>query len=106
MTRAFADYRELLRSPDVDVVHITTPNRFHCEMAMAALKAGKHCICEKPLAMDTRETAKILKLAKSSGTVFAVNYTIRCYPAGLQLRKMVARGDLGEIIHANGSYMQ
>lgn len=104
--QAFGDYKDLLRSPDVDVVHITTPNRFHCEMSMAALKAGKHCICEKPLAMDTKETGKILKLARSSGTVFAVNYNIRFYPAVLQLRKMVAAGELGEIIHANGSYMQ
>jgi predicted dehydrogenase len=104
--QAFGDYRELLRAPDVDVVHITTPNRFHCEMSLAALQAGKHCICEKPLAMDTKETAKIVKLAKSTGTVFGVNYNIRFYPAVLQLRKMVGNGDLGEIIHVNGSYMQ
>src|SRR5689334_15064571 len=71
--QAFGDYKNLLKSPDVDVVHITTPNRFHCEMSLAALKAGKHCICEKPLAMDTKETAQILKVAKTSGTVFAVN---------------------------------
>src|SRR6476469_9581325 len=58
IAHAFGDYRDLLRSPEVDVVHITTPNRFHCEMALAALKAGKHCICEKPLAMNTRETAR------------------------------------------------
>jgi predicted dehydrogenase len=103
---AFADYRDLLRSPEVDVVHITTPNRFHCEMALGALKAGKHCVCEKPLAMNTAETARILKLAKSTGTVFAVNYNIRFYPAVLQLRKLVERGELGEIIHVNGSYMQ
>jgi predicted dehydrogenase len=104
--QAFGDYRQLLKSPDVDVVHITTPNRFHCEMSLAALQAGKHCICEKPLAMDTRETAKILKVAQKSGTVFGVNYNIRFYPAVLQLRKMVRQGDLGEIIHVNGSYMQ
>src|SRR5579871_3468126 len=103
---AYADYRDLLRSPDIDVVHITTPNRFHREMALAALKAGKHCVCEKPLAMDTRETRQIVQLAKSSGTVFAVNYNIRFYPAVLQLRKIVERGELGEIIHVNGSYMQ
>lgn len=104
--QAFADYRDLLRSPEVDVVHITTPNRYHCEMAMAALRAGKHCVCEKPLAMDTRETVKILKLAKASRTVFGVNYNIRFYPAVLQLRALAAKGELGEIIHVNGSYMQ
>jgi predicted dehydrogenase len=104
--QAFGDYRELLRSPEVDVVHITAPNRFHCEMSLAALKAGKHVICEKPLAMNTRETARILKVARATKAVFAVNYNVRFYPAVLSLRKMVADGELGEIIHVNGSYMQ
>ena len=104
--RAFGDHHELLRSPDVDVVHITAPNRFHAEMSLAALKAGKHVICEKPLAMNTRETAAIVKAARSTGTVFAVNYNVRFYPAVLQLRRTVADGDLGEIIHVNGSYFQ
>lgn len=104
--QAFGDYRELLRAPDVDVVHIASPNRYHCEMALAALKAGKHCVCEKPLAMNTRETTRIVKLAQTAGTVFAVNYNVRFYPAVLQLRRMVARGDLGDIIHVNGSYFQ
>jgi predicted dehydrogenase len=104
--QAFGDYRELLRSPDVDVVHITAPNRLHAEMSLAALKAGKHVVCEKPLAMNTRETAVIVKAARSAGTVFAVNYNVRFYPAMLQLRRAVAHGDLGEIIHVNGSYFQ
>jgi predicted dehydrogenase len=103
---AFGDYRQLLAAPEVDVVHITSPNRFHCEMALAALAAGKHCVCEKPLAMNTRETARIVKTARRAGTVFAVNYNVRFYPAVLQLRRMVERGDLGEIIHVNGSYFQ
>lgn len=103
---AFSDYQEMVKSPDVDVVHITTPNRFHCEMSLASLKAGKHVICEKPLAMNTRETAKIVKTVRSSDRVFAVNYNIRFYPAVLQLRRLVERGELGDIIHVNGSYMQ
>jgi predicted dehydrogenase len=104
--RAFGDYREMLRSSEVDVVHITVPNRFHCEMALAALAAGKHCVCEKPLAMDTRQTKQIVQAARRRRTVFAVNYNVRFYPAVLQLRKMIQRGDLGEIIHVNGSYFQ
>ena len=104
--RAFTDYRLMLASPEVDVVHITAPNRFHCEMAIAALEAGKHCICEKPLAMDTQQTARIVELARKSGTVFAVNYNVRFYPAVLQLRRLVAQGELGRIIHVNGSYFQ
>lgn len=102
----FTDYREMFKSSKLDVVHITAPNRFHCEMSLAALKAGKHCICEKPLAMDTKETKQVVKVAKASGTVFAVNYNVRFYPAVLALRKLVARGDLGDIIHVNGSYFQ
>jgi predicted dehydrogenase len=104
--QTFSDYRTMLRSPDVDVVHITAPNRFHCEMALAVLRAGKHCVCEKPLAMNTRETARIRSEAAQTKTVFAVNYNLRFYPAVLQLRKLVEQGELGEIIHVNGSYMQ
>lgn len=100
------NYQALVASPNVDVVHITAPNRFHCEMSLAALRAGKHCVCEKPLAMNTKETAKVVAAARKAGRVFAVNYNVRFYPAVLQLRAMVARGDLGEIIHVNGSYLQ
>jgi predicted dehydrogenase len=102
----FGNHRDMLTSPDIDVVHITAPNRFHCRMSLDVLTAGKHCICEKPLAMNTTETARIVKQAKASGAVFAVNYNVRFYPAVLQLRGMVQRGELGDIIHVNGSYMQ
>lgn len=104
--RAFADYRALLACPEVNVVHITTPNRFHCEMSLAALRAGKHVVCEKPLAMNTRETARIVQAARAAKRVFAVNYNVRFYPAVLALRHLVERGGLGDIIHVNGSYLQ
>ena len=104
--QAFADYRELLACPEVDVVHITTPNRFHAEMSLAALRAGKHVVCEKPLAMNTRETTQIVKAVRAAKRIFAVNYNFRFYPAMLQLHQSVARGELGDIIHVNGSYMQ
>jgi predicted dehydrogenase len=100
------DYRRLIALPEVDVVHITSPNRHHCEQALAVLAAGKHCVCEKPLAMTTRETARIVAAAGKARTVFAVNYNLRFYPAVLQLKLLVARGDLGEVIHVNGSYFQ
>jgi len=104
--RAFADYHDLLACPEVDVVHITTPNRFHCEMSLAAVRAGKHVVCEKPLAMNTRETARIVRTVRASQRIFAVNYNVRFYPAVLQLRRLVECGELGDIIHVNGSYMQ
>src|SRR5436190_14346807 len=104
--RGFGDYREMLREADLDVVHITVPNRFHCEMSLAAIEAGKHCICEKPLAMHSKETQQIVNRARKTDRVFAVNYNVRFYPAVLQLRKLVGRGELGQIIHVNGSYLQ
>ncbi len=104
--QAFADYRDLLACPEVDVVHITAPNRFHCEMSLAALRAGKHVVCEKPLAMNTRETARIVQAAQAARRVFAVNYNVRFYPAVLAMRQRVERGELGDIIHVNGSYLQ
>ncbi len=104
--RAFVDYQKMLQCPDLDVVHITSPNRYHCEMALATIRAGKHCVCEKPLAMNSKETGRIAALARKAGTVFAVNYNVRYYAAVLQLRRLVQRGDLGSIIHVQGSYFQ
>jgi len=106
ISQAFGDYAEMVRQPDLDVIHIASPNRYHCQMALAALQAGKHCVCEKPLAMNTRETAKLMAVASKAGTVFAVNYNVRFYAAVLQLRRLVQRGELGQIIHVQGSYFQ
>jgi predicted dehydrogenase len=100
------DYEALLASPNVDVVHITSPNRVHVEQSLAALKAGKHVICEKPLGMTTKETAKLVRVADKSDLVFAVNYMCRFFPAVLQMRAMVQRGDLGRIVHVQGHFFQ
>lgn len=101
------DYRAMYRSPNVDVVHITSPNKVHVEQALAALTAGKHVVCEKPLGMTTKETAKVVAAAKRKGApVFAVNYMCRFFPAVLQMRALVQRGDLGQIIHVQGHFFQ
>jgi predicted dehydrogenase len=100
------DYAALLRSPNVDVVHITSPNKVHVEQSLAALAAGKHVICEKPLGMNSRETAALVQAAAASDRVFAVNYLCRFYPAVLQMRAMVQRGELGRIIHVQGHFFQ
>jgi predicted dehydrogenase len=100
------DYMAMLASPDVDVVHITSPNKVHVEQSLAALKAGKHVICEKPLGMDTGETALLVKAAARSRCVFAVNYMCRFFPAVLQMRALVQRGELGRIIHVQGHFFQ
>jgi predicted dehydrogenase len=101
------DFEAMLASPEVDVVHITSPNRQHFAQAKAALAAGKHVICEKPLAMNTAETGELVALSRQhEAQVFAVNYNVRFYPSVLQLRADVAAGRLGQIIHVNGSYFQ
>jgi predicted dehydrogenase len=101
------DHKKLVTHPEVDVVHIASPNKLHAEHAADALKAGKHVICEKPLAMTSRETAQLVRLAASRPRqIFAVNYNLRFYPAVLQLRAAIQRGDLGTVFHANGSYFQ
>src|SRR5882672_3251143 len=101
------DYRAMLCSPNVDVVHITSPNKVHVEQSLAALAAGKHVVCEKPLGMNTRDTAKVVAAVKKKASpVFAVNYMCRFFPAVLQARAMVARGELGQIIHVQGHFFQ
>jgi predicted dehydrogenase len=101
------DHEALVNSPEVDVVHITSPNKDHYPQSIAALEAGKHVVCEKPLAMTAKETAEIVQLAaKRAKQIFAVNYNVRFYPAVLQMRADVAAGRLGKIIHVNGSYFQ
>ncbi|MFN0127466.1 MAG: Gfo/Idh/MocA family protein [Verrucomicrobiales bacterium] len=103
------DFRGLIASPNVDVVHITSPNKAHVEQSLAALGAGKHVVCEKPLGMTSRETARVVEAVRRGGArgpVFAVNYMCRFFPAVLQMRAMVARGDLGRIIHVQGHFFQ
>lgn len=97
----------LIHSPEVDVVHITSPNKEHAPQSLAALAAGKHVVCEKPLAMTPKESAQLVReAARRPKQIFAVNYNVRFYPAVLQMRADVAAGRLGRIIHVQGSYFQ
>jgi predicted dehydrogenase len=101
------DYRAMVASPNVDVVHITSPNKVHVEQSIAALAAGKHVVCEKPLGMTARDTAKVVAAASRKGApVFSVNYMCRFFPAVLQMRAIVARGGIGRIMHVQGHFFQ
>lgn len=96
----------LIADPDIAVVHITSPNHLHYPQAKAALLAGKHVVCEKPLAMNTRESAELVALAKERRRVNAVNFNIRFYPLAHQARAMVQSGDIGVPYVVHGSYLQ
>ena len=104
--RYYGDYKELLKDASIQSVHICSPNYLHYEMAKAALEAGKHVICEKPLAISVAEAAELVELADKKGLVNAVNFNIRYYPLMRQLRLMVDTGDIGKIFAVQGSYLQ
>src|SRR2546426_1924824 len=95
--RATADYRELLADPAVDVVHVCTPNNLHFPITREALQAGKHVVCEKPLAMTAAESARMLRLARTAGRVHAVCFNNRFYPLVREARARIARADLGRV---------
>lgn len=97
---------DVLADSTIDAVHVATPNRFHFEQAVAVLRAGKHVLCEKPLAMNAEESAELVALAESCRRVAGVAYNIRFYPLCLELAQRVRDGVLGELLHVNGAYVQ
>ncbi len=102
----YDSYEAMLADPRVDVVHITSPNRAHAGQVRAALAAGKHVVCEKPLGMDATETAQLLALAQASGLVHAVNFNIRFYPQVQEAAARVRAGELGPVYLVSGGYLQ
>jgi predicted dehydrogenase len=95
-----------LADPAVDVVHLAVPNHLHAPCAKAALAAGKHVLCEKPLAMTCSESAELATLARSSGLVAAVNYNLRFYPMVHEARELFRTGKLGRPFLVHGTYLQ
>lgn len=104
--RAYGDYRRLLADPEVQAVHNCTPNYLHYPINRAILLAGKHCISEKPLALDSRQSKALVKLARKLNLVNAVNFNYRLNPVVQHARLMVAEGLLGTIWNARGTYVQ
>ena len=104
--RGYASYEELLADAKVRAVHLTSPNHLHYDQCRQALAAGKHVICEKPLALNVRESSELVALAQQKSLAAAVCYNIRFYPLCLEVREWIASGRLGEIYHITGSYVQ
>ena len=103
---AYGSYEELLADDRADVVHLTTPNHLHYAQVKQALEAGKHIVCEKPLAMTSEESAELLQLAEGSGLVHCTNFNIRFYPQVQQARALVQTGAVGAVWNAHGGYLQ
>ena len=106
LEKAYTTWNDLVNDPEVDAVHITTPNRLHFSQTVEALEAGKHVMCEKPLAMTTEESSELVRRAGQSGLVCGVNYNIRFYPLNLEAKALVLAGELGDIHSITGSYQQ
>lgn len=106
LPRAYASLDDLLADATVDVVHVTSPNDLHYPQVKAILAAGKHVICEKPLAMTAAQSAEMVQLARDSGRIAAVCYNIRFYPLNQHARGLVASGALGEVRLITGHYHQ
>jgi predicted dehydrogenase len=99
-------YEKLLADERVDVVHLTTPNHLHHPQVKQALEAGKHVVCEKPLAMTSEQSAELFEQAEQSGLVHCTNFNIRFYPQVQQARALVADGAVGAVWNVHGGYLQ
>ena len=104
--RAYRDIGDALADPEVQVVHVCTPNHLHRAMAQAALEAGKHVICEKPLATTLQDAEALSALAASTGLVATVPFVYRYHPVVREARARIAHGDLGPLRLIHGSYLQ
>jgi predicted dehydrogenase len=106
VAKAYPSLDAILDDPSVDVVHVTSPNNLHVPQATAILAAGKHVVCEKPLAMTAAESAGLVDDAARSGLINAVNFNIRFYPLHQHVRELIADGGLGDVRFMTGHYFQ
>lgn len=102
----FATPEEAFQSAEVDVIHVCTPNAFHAELAKQALRAGKHVVCEKPLATNLADAKELYELAEQSGLVNAVPFVYRYHPMVREAKAKIDAGELGPIHLVHGSYLQ
>lgn len=98
--KVYADYREMLKEEQLDIVHVLTPNDSHAEISIAALEAGHHVMCEKPMAKSAADARKMVEAAKRSGKKLTVGYNNRFRPDSLYLKKLCEAGKLGHIYYA------
>ncbi len=100
------DWKKLVKRPDIDVIDVSSPGNLHAEMAIAAARAGKHVICEKPLANSLSEARAMMKSVEKAGVKNMVFFNYRRVPAINFARRLIKEGNLGEIYHFRGAYQQ
>ena len=104
--KVYTDYHELLADPTIDAVHVLTPNVAHCEITVAALEAGKHVLCEKPMAATPADAQKMLDARDRSGKMLTIGYQYRHFPVNQVAKKVVDDGWLGDIYYAEATYLR
>jgi predicted dehydrogenase len=106
LPKAYANLEDMLADDTVQVVHVTSPNELHHPQVKQILAAGRHVVCEKPLAMTSEESAELVAIAKASGLVNAVNFNIRFYPLNQHVASFVREGGIGDVRLVTGRYFQ
>jgi predicted dehydrogenase len=106
LDRAYKSVEEIASDPEVTAVHICTHNYVHFEQAAKLMRAGKHVLCEKPLAMDSRESATLVALAKETNCVGGVAHNLRYYPLCMQAKALVESGAIGQVKLVHGGFLQ
>src|SRR5271165_3523681 len=106
LPRAYASIEELAADSSIQVVHLCTPNNEHFQEASQLLRAGRHVLCEKPLTLDSRESAALVSLVKETGRVGGVAYNLRYYPLCHEARALIRKGAIGQVRLVHGSFLQ
>lgn len=101
--KTYGSYSALLNDKEVDAVYIALPNKYHAEWAIAAAKAGKHILCEKPATMNAAECEKVVAAAEEAGVFFIENFAFRFHPQSFKLRQLLDKGVIGEVISVEES---
>src|SRR5205085_6800990 len=104
--RTESDYRRILDDKSIEAIHVCTPNAQHAPIALEALQAGKHVLCEKPLTTSSAEGRKLVELAQSTKLRNCTCHNLRYYPMVQHMRRLREDGDLGEILVVQGTYSQ
>ncbi|WP_019914896.1 Gfo/Idh/MocA family protein [Paenibacillus sp. HW567] len=102
--KAYGSYEELLADPDIDAVYIPLPNHLHREWVLRAAEAGKHVLCEKPIALSSHEAAEMAEACRKAGVHLAEAYMYRHHPRIAELREIIKRGDIGDLRSIRGTF--
>src|SRR6266481_9986963 len=102
--RVHATYEDLVADPELDVIYNPLPNSLHCEWTIAALRAGKHVLCEKPLASNAIEAAKMAKVATETGMILGEAFHYRYHPLAVRVREIIDSGRLGRLSRVEGNF--